>query len=143
MIGLVGTFVDRFRSLGLTGSPCSVEEVAALERWAGLPLPAAYQAYLLIAGRYPPPALVGSDCTIESLYQLRDWAVEILREQPPPFELPPSAFVFIMHQGYQFMYFLADGVADDPAVFYYHERTLGAVAKYARFSEWVARTSKS
>jgi hypothetical protein len=58
MDDLLRTFVARFRSLGLVGLPFSPEQVAALERHLGLRLPAAYRAYLLIAGASPPPALV-------------------------------------------------------------------------------------
>src|SRR6476619_4322433 len=48
--GRVGDYVHRYRSLGLTGSPMTPDQIAELERSLGLPLPAAYLAYLLIAG---------------------------------------------------------------------------------------------
>jgi hypothetical protein len=136
----VAEYVSRFRLLGLTGSPFRPEQVASLERHLGLLLPAAYKAYLLIAGEYPPPALVGSDCHGGYLYQLRDGAKELLRECGNPFELPADAVVFMMHQGYQFMYFCADSFGDDPPVFYFIE---GMTREYApeqrleRFSAWV------
>jgi hypothetical protein len=134
----VAQFLTRFRSQGLTGEPCSPEDVAAQERHLGLPLPAAYQAYLLIAGCYPPPALVGSDCTLGYLFHLREWAAELLQECGTAFELPTDAVVFLVHQGYQFLYFRADGSTEDPAVFYYRERRPEPVPHAARFSDWVA-----
>ncbi len=68
------------------------------------PLPASYKAYLLMAGRRPPRGWLGTDCTVGELADVRVWAEEVLREngQPP---LPAQAFVFMMHQGYQFYYF--------------------------------------
>ena len=54
------SFLERFRSLGLIRSPCSASEVERLQNDCGLPLPAAYKAYLLIAGQAPPSAWVGS-----------------------------------------------------------------------------------
>ena len=130
-------FLDSYRSLGLGGLPCSSSEVEALEQRAGVMLPAAYRAYLLIAGRQPPSAWVGTDCAVRHLPKLRDWAEELLREgrQPP---LPPDAFVFLMHQGYQSMHFLADGSSDDPPVFYYLEREPRVTQKFERFSDLVA-----
>jgi hypothetical protein len=137
MSGATTAFLERFRSVGLHGSPCSAFEVEELERNAGLPLPAAYRAYLLIAGRQPPSAWVGTDCTVSHLPELRGWAEDLLREGGQP-SLPPDAFVFLMHQGYQFMYFLADGCSDDPPVFYYLEGEPQVVRKFERFSDLVA-----
>ena len=56
----------------------------------------------------------GSDFTFEDLEGVREAADELLVEaglEP----LPSSAFVFVMHQGYQFYYF------QDGAVFYFKE----------------------
>ena len=141
MSDAVTEFVGRYRSLGITGSPLTPGQVAALEQHLGLPLPAAYRAYLLVAGAYPPPKLVGSDCHGQYLYKLRGWADELLRESGRPFELPADAVVFLMHQGYQFFYFRADGCDDDPPVFYFIEG-MGAPftpeRRFERFSSWVA-----
>jgi hypothetical protein len=136
----VAEFVAHYRSIGLTGTPFNPDQVAALARHLGLPLPPAYRAYLLVAGAYPPPALVGSDCHGEYLFRLRGWADDLLAECGYPFALPADAVVFLMHQGYQFCYFRADGCTDDPPVFDFIE---GMAAPYAparlfeRFSWWV------
>jgi hypothetical protein len=134
----VADFVNRYRSLGLTGSPFDCQRLDALEKHHGLRLPPAYRAYLLIAGSGPPPELVGSDCHGDYLFKLREWGQELLKESGNPFELPTDAVVFLMHQGYQFFYFHADGLAEDPAVFYYFENWPAAERKYERFSDWVA-----
>src|SRR5262245_4753342 len=137
---IVADFVNRFRSLGLTGEPSDVNAIDALEKHLGLQLPKAYRAYLLIAGSAPPPGLVGSDCHGASLFKLREWGLELLKQSGNPFELPADAVVFLVHQGYQFFYFHA-GVTDDPPVFYYFENSPAPERKYERFSDWVAVVS--
>lgn len=133
----VEAFIELYRSLGVDGEACSTFEVQEVERGVGLPLPASYKAYLRVAGRHMPAAWVGSDCTIGRLPKLQEWGPELLREcdQPP---LPAQAFVFLMHQGYQFFYFLADGSSDDPPVFYYLEGEPAVVRKFDRLSDLVA-----
>ncbi len=137
MADLVGEYLERFRLLGLDGSPCSASEVERVEEVLGVSLPPAYKAYLRIAGREPPAAWVGSDCTVRHLEGLREAAEHLLRDggQPP---LPAEALVFCMHQGYQFFYVIADGCSDDPAVFYYLEGEPGVVRRFERFSDLVA-----
>lgn len=137
MDDMVRSYLKRYRSLGLDGTPCKASEVNRLEQECGLPLPAAYRAYLLIAGHEPPAAWVGSDCAARHLPTLRNAAGQLLREsgQPP---LPPGAFVFLMHQGYQFFFFVADGHTDDPPVYHYLEREPEVVREFERFSDLVA-----
>lgn len=132
----VAAFLDRYRLLGLDGSPCSDNDIALMEREANVALPAAYKAYLLVAGQNPPSAWVGSDCTINYLPKLAAWAEGLLAECNQP-ALPEQAFVFLMHQGYQFFYFISDGSSDDPPVFYYHEGEPETVKRFERFSDLV------
>lgn len=112
--------------------------IARLEKHLGLPIPDAYRAYLSIAGGSPPPELVGSVYHDHYLFKLHDWAVELLNESGNPFSLPDNAIVFLMHQGYQFFYFQADGVTDDPPAYYYYENRPAVECPYQRFSDWVA-----
>lgn len=134
---VVENYISQYRNLRLTGSPLLSSQVAALERHLGLLLPAAYRAYLQLAGAYPPPTLVGSDCHGDYLYKLREWASILLEACGSPFELPIDAVVFLMHQGYQFFYFRVDGGTDDPAVWYYYENWPAPEQRYDRFSDWV------
>ena len=133
----VSDFRRRYRRLRLGGNPCSLDEIERFELVSGVCLPAAYKAFLLVAGRCLPPDWTGSDGTIEQLPDLQEWARELLEEngQPP---LPPHAFVFAMHQGYQFDFFLADGISDDPPAMYYLEGQPLAVLRFDRLSDLVA-----
>jgi hypothetical protein len=133
----VADYLEHYRSMGLGGSPCSAAEVAEVARGSGVVFPAAYTAYLLTSGRRPPSSWVGSDCTIDCLPKLGGWAEKLLAENGLP-ALPSQAFVFLLHQGYQFFYFVADGTTDDPPVFYYLEGEPTVVWKFERFSDLVA-----
>jgi hypothetical protein len=135
--GVVAEFAARYRSVGFVGSPLVPGEVTALERHLGLSLPAAYRAHLLLSGAAPPPVLVGADCYGHYLYKLRGWADELLAECGRPFALPADAVVFLMDQGYQFLYFQAGDGADDPPVWYFTEGMTAPEKRFDRFSAWV------
>lgn len=132
------SFVDRYRALGLTGGPMDSSSITRLEEHLGLPIPTSYRAYLSIAGASPSPQLVGSDCHDHYLFKLHDWAIELLNESGDPFALPDDAIVFLMHQSHEFFYFHADGVTDDPPVYYCLENRSEVERPYSRFSDWVA-----
>jgi hypothetical protein len=136
MYDRVHDFIAHYATRGLTGTPCLPAEVAALEGELGVKLPAAYRAYLLHMGR-SPDVFVGTDWALRYLRRLQSGARTLLTENGEPFELPPKAFVFLMHQGYQFMYFIADGLNDDPAVYYYLEGHSGPERRAEHFSEWL------
>ena len=138
----VEAFLKLYRKLRFVGSPFTGAEVDGLENQLGLPLPPAYRAYLLVAGAEPPAELIGSDCHGNCLPQLRAWAEELIEEAGRPFDLPADAVVFLMHQGYQFFYFRADGVNADPPVWYYHEKRVDQEQADSSFSTWVRRMSR-
>jgi hypothetical protein len=64
MSDVVNEYITRYRALGLRGTALTSGEVTALEQGLGLPLPAAYRAYLLVAGAYPPPNWSGQTVTV-------------------------------------------------------------------------------
>ena len=72
---------------------------------------------------------------VPRLMELRGWAEELLVESDSKFSLPPECFVFAMHQGYQFMYFLCDG-NEDPEVLYYLEGEKEPYLKWQSFSQF-------
>jgi hypothetical protein len=63
--------------------------------------------------------MIGSDLRTDS-DQLNDWAVELLEEIDVKNFLADNDYVFMMHQGYMFWYFKADG-NPNPDVYFYHE----------------------
>src|SRR6266851_6487960 len=102
--------------------PCTEDEVHTLERQLGFSLPGAYKEFLLWMGHGAGILLRGSDCFYQHLPPLRTWAEELLEENNFPEPLPEDAFVFFMHQGYQFNFFrISEG--DDPPVHFYGEWT--------------------
>lgn len=103
----------------LTG--CTPEEIASLERKFGIKLPELYRDWLRTMGRSAGHYLQGSDAFYPALLELRDWATELLAENGNPFSLADDAFVFLMHQGYQFLYFRTGSQNPDPPVMYYFE----------------------
>lgn len=131
----VREYVSRFQKLGLVGGAATESQIAELELSVGS-LPASYKAYLFLAGQEEPSALIGSDCTIKHLPRLNKSANVLLAENGLP-PLPHDAFVFLMHQGYQFFYFLREDNIEDPPVFYYIEDE-PVVRRYERFTDLVA-----
>ncbi|MBT1687191.1 SMI1/KNR4 family protein [Dawidia soli] len=100
--------------------PCSKAEVDNLEHQVKSNLPVAYKEYLLSMGKYSGRFNVGTDCFYPDILDLGKYANDLLEENNTGLMLPSDAFVFSMHQGYQFNFFkLLDG--DDPQVFSYSE----------------------
>jgi hypothetical protein len=100
--------------------PCSEEEVTALEVSLGVEMPNAYRDFLLTMGRGAGDLFIGSDVYYDRLFELREWAQDLLDENEATDTIPLDAFVFLMHQGYQFM-FLRKSEGEDPPVWAYNE----------------------
>jgi hypothetical protein len=84
-------------------------------------LPDIYKQYLLTAGQNTGGLYEGTDVTYKFVVNLKKWAKRLLIENGEEFVLPDDAFVFLMHHGYQFMYFLTDNTDEDPPVYHYIE----------------------
>ncbi len=116
-----------FRQLQIAASnevhPCTDAEVAQLEQQLGGPLPAAYREFLLWMGHGAGRFFVGTDyfyTDIKNIEHYREGAQELLAENSVRTSIPEDAFIFYMHQGYQFMFFrLTEN--DNPPVYYYGE----------------------
>lgn len=101
---------------------CDLREIEELKERQGIKwLPQVYVDYLLTVGKQAGSLDVGTDCFYPVLLNLKEWATTLLEENGMPFSLPADAFIFWMHQGYQFTYFLTGDEVDDPPVFYYTE----------------------
>ncbi len=117
---------------------CKENEIIGLERQLGISLPAAYQEFLLWIGHGAGKFLRGSDCFFQHLPYLQEWALELLQENNFPENLPEDAFIFLMHQGYQFSFFrLLEG--EDPAIYSYCEGTkqTSFIKSHERFSDFL------
>jgi len=119
--------------------PCTLQEVEELEQWIGHRLPEAYREFLLWMGHSGGGVLAGTNCFYGDLKRIQTGAKELLEENHFSGKLPGDAFVFYMHQGYQFNFFhLEDG--DDPPVYYYAEENPARAffeQIYQRFSIFV------
>lgn len=101
---------------------CSLMEIEELKLRQGVKhLPACYRGFLNVMGRMAGKWLGGTDAFYPEILELKDWAKELLAENESRIQLPDDAFVFLMHQGYQFMYFLTGDCNEDPSVYYYTE----------------------
>ena len=117
---------------------CTASEISKFEQELGISLPKAYQEFLLEMGHGAGQFLRGSDCFFKHLPYLREWAIDLLEENNFPQPLPNDAFVFFMHQGYQFSFFiLSEG--DDPPIYSYceGENTIKFTKSNAKFSEFM------
>ncbi|MEA5550511.1 SMI1/KNR4 family protein [Anabaena cylindrica UHCC 0172] len=99
---------------------CSDLEIIQLEQQQGIILPSTYKDFLKMMGNGAGKFLRGSDCFYQHLPQIQEWAKQLLVENDFPQALPEDAFVFFMHQGYQFSFFrLSEG--DNPPTYSYCE----------------------
>ena len=129
------SFVLRLRDLGLNGEACDEWTVRDLEQQLRVELPPAYKAFLAVAGNGWEP-LEGSHYAIEDdLADLQRSGQRIMKHDGA--KLPDDAFVFRVHQGYAFNFFLAqDG--EDPPVYEYVEGMPPVQRVAARLTDWLA-----
>lgn len=96
-----------------------MSKLSRIEEEKGIVLPEIYKDFYCTCSGYTPWNLVGTDL-INKYADLNHWAIELLEEDEVENFLQENDFVFMMHQGYIFWYFKADG-NDDPVVFSYSE----------------------
>jgi SMI1-KNR4 cell-wall len=114
----------------------SLEDVATLETVVGQNMPAQYREFLLAIGHGAGEFFQGTDIFLSALDGLKDEAIGLLRENDEDVTLTDDAFVFSMHQGYEFAYFnMADG--GDPPVYQYVEGNGSPVLTWSSFSEFL------
>jgi hypothetical protein len=135
-------FVQRLKDAGLVNSSyypmhgCSDEQIKEIESKLKVSLPPIYKKFLSVMGQKSGDFLRGSDFWYPELLTLRQGAESLLHDLSSSLKLPQSAFVFGMHQGYQFFYFdTSDG--DDPPVYYYLEGDEEFSRKFDHYSEFL------
>lgn len=116
---------------------CTEEEIESLERRFGLRLPQCYRDFLAVMGRAAGDFLVGTDYSFPKLLEFRKDAEELLRTSQSDFKLTPTAFVFMLHQGYTFLFLDCDDDPDDPPVFMFTEAEKELRKVSDSFSAWL------
>jgi len=134
---------DMLRQTGIARFiPCTERQVVSLEQWHECALPQAYREFLFWMGSWGGGFLIGSHCFYGDLKNIQTWAKDLLQEDGFPGMLPEDAFVFWMHQGYQF-YFFRSHEGEDPPIYYYLESVenepaqTSFVQKFAHFSDFL------
>ncbi len=138
------TYLTRAKHLlrDLKVSGCRIDEIVDLEKELDVFLPEAYKEFLLWMGKDTNKFLTGSEVEYKHLVKIQCWANELLEERGCPI-LPNNAFVFHIHQGYQFSYFLLDG-NDDPEVYFFDEViTKGVESLEKPYSSWLATEAET
>jgi len=120
---------------------CTESDIRLLEEQYQVVLPKEYTRFLRRSYPALEANLAGSDFHIHCLSRLREGALELLAENGKPFALEATDFVFLMHQGYQFLFFRCGG-SDDPSVYHYLEGDSRPTKKFDRFTEWIALCNK-
>jgi hypothetical protein len=98
-------------------------------------LPEIYKIFFDKCSAEIPNKLVGTDL-LNTYPNLKDDAIELLKEENLENLLEENDLVFMMHQGYMFWYFKADG-NPDPIVYGYHEnefkkKNFGELSKFLK-----------
>jgi hypothetical protein len=117
--------------------PCTPEEIGQIEARFHLQLPSTYREFLAGMGKAAGKFLVGSDYLFPAQLRLRDDAEALLAESGVQFRLDPADFVFMGHQGYEFLFFRASDPVDPPVHLLMEGEEPSQV--FSRFSEWLLR----
>jgi hypothetical protein len=145
----MGTIQDKFADIirRLSALPYATEtfvgcidtEIEQLESYANGELPCAYRHFLRLMGHKQGKLFKGSDSSLDDRFELRfrRFAEKLLERKGAEFSLPAKAFVFLMHQGYQYLYFVRDE-GDDPPVYLIGERNLTPKKVADSFTEYLS-----
>lgn len=101
---------------------CTEVEIETLmaNQWVHF-LPELYREFLSMMGKQAGLLHQGTDARYEYLLDIKEAALGLLQENNNPFELPADAFIFQMHQGYEFFYFLTADRNQNPSIYRYLE----------------------
>lgn len=116
---MIDKLVQTLQSYSQELTFCSNREIESLEKLYGFTLPGTYKQFLREMGHDAGEFMRGSTFDYGDLNDINEAAHELVKENNF-LPLPSNAFVFWMHQGYQFVFFKI-GEGDDPPVYYYNE----------------------
>lgn len=97
-----------------------MDKLIRIQNERHISLPEIYKRFYEQCSFSLPANLVGTDLWNNNRFDLNEGAVELLQEDGAGNFLERDHFVFMMHQGYIFWYFRANGETD-PIVYGYHE----------------------
>lgn len=113
------TIISRLKDSGQKMIPLSEKDINGIEKEVNMKLPEVYRTFLSLMGRGAGDFMKGSSVFYNDFDDFKYGVTDIIEENKLP-KLPENAFVFWMHQGYQFAFFLlSDG--GDPPVYYFSE----------------------
>jgi hypothetical protein len=115
---------------------CSVREISEIEALARPALPQAYRQFLARMGRSAGLFLRGSDFLYPAVKSLKVDAKRLLKETSSRWALAPTDFVFVGHQGYEFLFFDCTR-GEDPPVWRLSENE-EPIQVYSTFSNWLS-----
>ncbi len=104
------------------------DEIRDLEDELGARLPLVYRQFLRAMGHSAGPLFDGSDCSLTQRHRLRlrPSAERIIQRSAAGWQLPDDAFVFLVHHGYQFLFFrLSEG--DNPPIYRFSDADDAAI----------------
>ena len=107
---------------------------------AGRDLPRSYIEFLKMLGQGAGRFFLGTDIFYPSVLGMNCDAEELLRDCESGLVLPDEAFVFAMHQGYEFLFFRIDQ-GDDPLVYRFREGWKRFEPVSSIFSEYILAAS--
>lgn len=108
--------------------------ILKLEKERQIILPEVYKDFYNLCSYSIPNNLIGTDL-LNHYSELNEWAADLLEEDGIEIFLEADDLVFMMHQGYMFWYFKADG-NPDPIVHGYYEGKLKP-ENFGRFSDFI------
>jgi hypothetical protein len=116
---------------------CTDQEIRSIEDHFQVQLPICYRDFLKVMGRYAGDFMAGTDYSFPKMFGFRQGAEKVLQKHLPEYKLPPNAFVFFSHQGYNYEWFNCHDHADDPPVFLFSEVDKKPRTVSDSFSAWL------
>jgi hypothetical protein len=115
---------------------CTPAQIDEVESEAGVSLPIAYREFLARMGRGGGRFYIGTDIWYPALLGLTQAGRQFVAEDESGIRFPADGIVFLMHQGYVFM-FIRAGEGDDPPVYLYLEQSGQFEKKADSFSRFM------
>ena len=119
---------------------CNDSEINTLESTYKISLPKDYVYFLQLMGKDSATFLKGTDFLYEKLFKLKEHAIDLLKENNANYHLRENDFVFMSHQGYQFLFFKCN--TNDASIYYYEDGEEDVKEVYPNFEAWFKDTVK-